>query len=58
MDLKIRGSSSDYDGSDDGDQNLGIIWGTSNGADSLMMAFEYDKKGRLPVYNRSFVDLR
>ena len=47
---------SDYDGSDDGDQTLGLIWGTSNGANSLMMAFEYEKRGRLPVWKRSFAD--
>ena len=54
--FEVTASTSDYDGSDDGDQNLGMIWGTSNGANSLMMAFEYDKKGRLPVWKRSFVD--
>ena len=44
--FEITANHSDYDGSDDGDQNLGLIWGTANGANSLMMAFEYDKRGR------------
>lgn len=54
--FEMTASHSDYDGSDDGDDNLGFVWGVSNGANSLMVAFEYDKRGRLPVYKRSFVD--
>ena len=40
--VEISGNS-DYDGSDDGDQNLGMIWGQLMEATLLMMAFEYDK---------------
>ena len=39
--FEVTASTSDYDGSDVGDQNLGLIWGTSSGGNSLMMAFEY-----------------
>ncbi len=36
--FEIAVNHSDYDGSDDGDQNLGLIWGTASGGNSLITA--------------------
>ncbi|MBK49442.1 MAG: hypothetical protein CL768_00165 [Chloroflexi bacterium] len=53
--FEIKANATDYDGSD-GDQNLSMVWGTGSGSANLMIAVEYEKRDRLPVWERSFVD--
>ena len=53
--LEVKANVSDNDGSD-GDRNVSMVWGTGNSGANLMIALEYEKRDRLPVWERSFVD--
>ena len=53
--LEVKANFSDNDGSD-GDRNVSMVWGTGNSGANLMIALEYEKRDRLPVWERSFVD--
>ena len=37
-------------------RNVSMVWGTGNSGANLMIALEYEKRDRLPVWERSFVD--
>ena len=53
--FEVKANFSDNDGSD-GDQNVSMIWGTGNSSANLMIAIEYEKRDRLPIWERNFVD--